>query len=224
MSERAYCRPGAYELFAAQLSGAPSTDALVRGAVAISMHELDDADLGQVESNLDRLASIVRLRARSGTLESKLAHLHDVLFDEQGFIGNTRDYYNPLNSYLPAVIQTRMGLPITLSLIYKAVGERVGLSIEGINAPGHFMASVQTESGLLYVDAFDSGRALTREEAFIRIEAATGVPAERNDALLRPASNRQWLNRMMSNLQNIFAQTSRQRDLAAMAELQALLS
>ena len=75
-----------------------------------------------------------------------MAHLHDVLFDVVGFVGNVDDYYNPANSYLPNVLRTRRGLPITLVLIYKCVAEQLGLTVRGINSPGHFLASVRNDS------------------------------------------------------------------------------
>jgi len=113
-------------------------------------------------------------------VEPLLAHLHATLFDEEGYRGNTEDYYHPYNSYLPAVMETRHGLPITLTLLYKAVAERLGLRVEGINAPGHFMGAVRRDArdegaGVLLVDAFDGGRMLSRDEALERVEAITGA-------------------------------------------------
>ena len=69
-------------------------------------------------------------RVRGNQQQALLAHLHQFLFEEQGFAGNSNDYYNPFNSYLPALLQTKLGLPISLSLIYKLVAERLGLSGE----------------------------------------------------------------------------------------------
>ena len=71
-----------------------------------------------------------------------------VLFEEEGFAGNLERYYNALNSYLPVVLNARRGLPIVLGLIYKAVGESAGLLVEGINAPGHFLVRIETDSGI----------------------------------------------------------------------------
>ena len=72
---------------------------------------------------------------RSESTQAILANLHEILFTEEGFRGNTSDYYNPRNSFLPAVLESHRGIPLTLSLIYKAVGGRLGLAIRGSTAP-----------------------------------------------------------------------------------------
>jgi hypothetical protein len=79
-----------------------STDALLYGAVAISRHKLEDVDHASVDRKLQRLVEAVRKRTRSTQIQAVLAHMHDVLFEQEGFKGNTEDYYNPLNSFLPA--------------------------------------------------------------------------------------------------------------------------
>ena len=65
-------------------------------------------------------------------MHAVLAHLHEVLFDEEGFAGNVDDYYNVANSYLPVVLETRRGIPISLTLLYKLVAERLGLPVQGV--------------------------------------------------------------------------------------------
>jgi regulator of sirC expression with transglutaminase-like and TPR domain len=161
-----------------------------------------------------------------------LAHLHDVLFEVIGFVGNVEDYYNPANSYLPEVLRTHRGLPITLALIYKCVAEGVGLVVQGINSPGHFLAAVQTpgrvETGgsttkWMYVDPFYGGGMLDQADVWRRISEATGSDARPSPQWLAPATHRQWLGRMLNNLQAVFAHTGRERDLYAMQELQDLL-
>jgi regulator of sirC expression with transglutaminase-like and TPR domain len=219
-----FCHPRAYETFAAELSRLDRPGALFRAAVALSMHELPEMDPAPCEAAVASLASTVRSRLRSDSLSARLAHLHDVLFEQEGFRGNVDDYYNPRNSYLPVVLETRRGIPISLALIYAEVARRVGVRAEGINAPGHFLVRVDTESGAMLVDVFYSGRALSRDEALQRIGEASGVPAENLSVTLEPASPRQWLARMLNNLQAIFAQRGQERELAAMQELQALLT
>jgi regulator of sirC expression with transglutaminase-like and TPR domain len=184
--------------------------------------------MAAVESTLEHLAAAVRRAAPSGSVRARLAHLHDLLFDVVGFRGNTDDYYNTANSYLPEVLRTRRGIPITLVLVYKAVAERVGLHVEGINAPGHFLAAVYDKEHPsdtpLLVDPFYSGAVLDREEAVVRLSLASGRPVEPAEYVFRPASHRQWLMRMLNNLVAIFAHTGRERDALAMQELQAALA
>jgi regulator of sirC expression with transglutaminase-like and TPR domain len=229
----AYCQPVAYATFAQQLPRLDSTSALFRAAFAIALHERPAADLGRAEAAIASLASAVNGRVQSNSPQARLAHLHDVMFEVSGFGGNTEDYYDPANSYLPDVLATRRGLPITLVLIYKCVAERVGLVVQGVNAPGHFLAAVECPEagvparggrGLMYVDPFFGGELLTRGDVFRRIAETTGREVPEADEFLQPASHRQWLLRMLHNLQAIFARNGRERDLFAMQELQELLA
>ena len=119
------------------------------------MHAMDDVELPGVDERLEVLAERVRAGARSGRPLAVLAHLHDVLFDRERFCGDTQNYYSPLNSYLPVVLENRRGLPIILAVIYKAVAERVGLRVEGINSPGHFLARVFVDGKWIIIDPFD---------------------------------------------------------------------
>src|SRR5688500_11556297 len=141
----AYCRPSAFNAFADEL---PLDDddrhQLFRAAFAIARHEHPEADVDEAQQRLDALGTSIANRVRSANPEARLAHLHDVLFDVIGFTGNVDDYYNPANSYLPNVLATHRGLPITLVLIYKYVGEAAGLTVRGINSPGHFLAAVKS--------------------------------------------------------------------------------
>src|SRR5262245_28061262 len=136
------CTPRAYGLLTQQIPSLTSLDSLVRAAVAVSMHQMDDTDPAVVEATLQKFADTVRSRVRGRQTQAILAHLHEFLFDEQGFIGNASDYYNTSNSYLPAVLETKRGLPITLSLLYTAVAQKLGIKAYGVALPGHFMVGL----------------------------------------------------------------------------------
>ncbi|MEX2316432.1 MAG: transglutaminase-like domain-containing protein [Pirellulales bacterium] len=228
----AYCRPAAYAAFAGEVPHVDTTRGLFRAAFAIAMHERQEADVERGEATIAELADTVSRRVRSPSLQARLAHLHDVLFDVAGFQGNVADYYNPANSYLPDVLETRRGLPITLTLVYKCVAEGVGLTVRGINAPGHFLAAVDcseppsTNRGTddwIYVDPFYGGELLDREDVRRRIGQTTGQALPEAAEWLAPATGEKWLSRMLHNLQAMFARTGRERDLYAMQELQDLL-
>jgi regulator of sirC expression with transglutaminase-like and TPR domain len=228
----AYCRSAAYDAFANEMPQVDSTIGLFRAAFAIALHEQPDADVAQAEATIAELADTVGRRVHSPNIDAKLAHLHDVLFDVVGFVGNVDDYYNPANSYLPDVLRTHRGLPITLVLIYKCVAERIGLDVRGINSPGHFLAAVRSgeptgavaQSGWTYVDPFYGGQVLYRDDVCRRIADTTGRTLIDPSRWLEPASHRQWLSRMLNNLQATFAQAGRERDLYAMLELNELLT
>ena len=228
----AYCRAAAFAAFAEQLPHLEKTAGLFRAAFAIAQHERPTANLAQAEVAVQQLVDTVRRRVHTPSADAKLAHLHDVLFDVIGFHGNVDDYYDPANSYLPEVLKSRRGLPITLVLVYKCVAEGVGLRVHGINSPGHFLAEVECSDGTspransrpsMYVDPFYGGGLLTEDDVFKRIGEATGQVVSPSREWLARASGRQWISRMLTNLQAVFASAGRERDLLAMQELQSLV-
>jgi regulator of sirC expression with transglutaminase-like and TPR domain len=223
MPKPLYCRQSAYDLFRLQMPVIDSTDGLLYASVAIAMNHLEICTPTLAEDLVEQYSNVIRLRVRSRSPQALIAHLHDVFFEELGFVGNSDDYYNPLNSYVPAVLQTRKGLPITLSLIYKVIAERVGLHVVGVNAPLHFMAGVQMDDKVLLIDPFFGGRAVSREEAFDRIEQVAGRAVPRVDEMLPTASHRQWIARILGNLLNIFEHTEQTSDYRAMLELRGIL-
>jgi regulator of sirC expression with transglutaminase-like and TPR domain len=117
------------------------------------------------------------------------------------------------------VLQTRRGLPITLSLIYKAVANHLGLKTCGVNAPFHFLVRVRAEKGWLLIDPFERGRLYHRDEAIARIELVAGRNRLREDQFLPPATHREWLRRMLDNLCTTLERRGHAWDLMAMREL-----
>ena len=193
------------------------------------MHQMDDVDPAGVENTLSQYAQRVRSRVRGSQPQALLAHLHEVLFEEEGFSGNADDYYNPFNSYLPSVLQTKRGLPITLSLLYKNVADRLGLRTWGVGLPGHFLIAMnQTEGGgqgeePLLIDPFAGGRLLTIDEAQDRMRQLLGPEAEWSSEMLQPASNRYWLTRVLQNLLHVFGSGNQYSEMAAVLEMEMLL-
>jgi regulator of sirC expression with transglutaminase-like and TPR domain len=217
------CAPEAFNLLARQVGQIESPDALVHGATAIAMHQLDNVDVADVDATLQRYADTVRSRVRGSQPQAMIAHLHDVLFDEEGFTGNEDDYYNTSNSYQPEVLRTKRGLPITLSLVYKVVAERLGLRAWGVGLPGHFMCGVAVDEKIMLVDPFAAGRLITVDEAHARMQEMLGPDVEWSDELLQPVSNRHWLTRMLQNLLHTFGNSGHFADVAAVLEMEMLL-
>jgi regulator of sirC expression with transglutaminase-like and TPR domain len=195
------------------------------------MHEMDNVDPAAIDAAIQAYADTVRSRVRGRQPQALLAHLHDVLFEEEGFRGNTQDYYASGNSYVPAVIDTKRGLPITLSLVYKLVAERLGLRAWGVGLPGHFLVGLEAEDArtpdgtppMMLVDPFNGGRILTPDEAHERIREMFGAETEWSEEMLRPASNRHWLTRILQNLLNVFGSANQFADVAAVLEMEMLL-
>lgn len=222
-----YCRTTAFEAFAAELPELATTRGLFRVAFAVSLHERPEASLTEAEETIVGITAAVQNRVHSSSREALLAHLHDILFEVYGLHGNVKDYYSPANSYLGDVLQTRRGLPISLVLIYKAVAEPLGVHVYGLNSPGHFLAEIQSGQGEgagMIIDPFFRGGLLTREEAAERIRLATGRELPTSPDLFRRATHRQWLARMLLNLQAAFLAAGQERNQLAMLELEALLN
>ena len=198
---------------------------LDQAALLIGAWDYPTRDIDRYRDRLDAIAAeVVPGVSRASGGIGRARAISDHLFDRLGFCGNTYDYYDPRNSFLPEVLRRRLGIPITLTLVYKAVAERVGLRVEGVNAPGHILARVYDHSGPILVDPFFRGQMLTPEEALERLAQITGRTIPPDTRLLRSATNAQWLARMIANLQSIFSTTDQHQDLAAMNELQKLLS
>jgi regulator of sirC expression with transglutaminase-like and TPR domain len=215
--------PRAFNLLARQVSTINSPDALVQGAIAIAMHQMDDVDPAAVDATLQKYADTVRSRVRGRQPQALVAHLHELLFEQEGFTGNNDDYYNPANSHLPAVLQTKHGLPITLSLIYKIVAERLGLRVWGIGLPGHFLVGLELDGAQTMIDPFAQGREITPDEAHERLQTMFGPEVEWSEELLHAASNRHWLTRILQNLLNVFGSANHFADVAAVLEMEMLL-
>ncbi len=215
--------PEAFRLLSEQLDILESPDALLNGALAVAMHEMPDVNHAEIDATIQTYADTVRSRVRGVQPQAMLAHLHDYLFDELGFMGDTETYYSPSNSYLPHVLEHKRGLPITLTLVYKLVAQRLGLRCWGVALPGHFLAAIDVDAAPILVDTFAGGRLITPEEASQRMQSMFGAEVQPIEELMQPASTRHWLTRILQNLLNIFGSEGRYADVAAMLEMEMLL-
>lgn len=111
----------------------------------------------------------------------------EYLFREMGFAGNQEDYYNAHNSCLNYVLEARKGIPITMCLMYMELGRRLGVSVDGIGAPGHFLVRVEEEGDTYYLDVFDRGR--IREEVEEEVDVRYLVAAPKRVILIRMLNN-----------------------------------
>jgi len=217
------CSPEAMQLLAGQVQTINSPDALFHAACAVAMHQDPNLNVLKVDRQIQAFADEVRRRVRGRQPQALMAHMHAYLFDELQFKGNTTDFYSPSNNYLPSVIETKLGLPITLSMIYKMVAQRLGLRSWGVGLPGHFLAGIEVDGISLLIDPYAGGRVLTADEAHSRMQEIFGDEVEWSDDMLKPASNRHWLTRMLQNLLIIFGSHGRYNDVAAMLEMEIVL-
>src|SRR4051812_29970019 len=138
---------------------------LAQGCLMIAQDAYPGLEVERYLGDIERMA--IRLRARVSQEcgpEDRVVALNQYLFEELGFQGNTDSYYDPRNSYLNEVIDRRTGIPITLSVLYMALGRRVGLPLEGVSFPGHFLVRLRLRSGVLLLDPFVGGAPLSEPE------------------------------------------------------------
>jgi regulator of sirC expression with transglutaminase-like and TPR domain len=178
---------------------------LARGALLIAKEEYPHLDVDFYLDRLNALASQAEpiVREGSDTVE-RVQLLSDFLFTDQGFAGNREDYSNPRNSFLNDVIERRLGIPITLSLIYLEIGRRLGLNLYGVSFPAHFLVKAVDERGELIIDPFNGGVILGLEDLGERIAQVYGQRLKLDPAMLRAVGARHILARMLRNLKNIY--------------------
>jgi regulator of sirC expression with transglutaminase-like and TPR domain len=174
-------------------------------ALLIAAEEYPDLDVPNYISRLDALgdALMARLGAEPGPEDARDA-LNGLLYDEEGFHGNTKDYYDPRNSFLNEVLDRRTGIPITLSAVYIEVAERAGIPIEGVSLPGHFIVRLRTPEGGLLVDPFHSGVTLSEEDCQKRLDRIYDGKMKLSPAMLESCGPRSMLARMLRNLKVIY--------------------
>ncbi|CAN5717074.1 SirB1 family protein [soil metagenome] len=150
---------------------------------------------------LDELAERVRDRQWDETAPVVvLQDLSRVLFQEEGFRGNRESYYDPRNSFLNDVLDRRLGIPITLSVVYLEVGWRLGLPLHGVNFPGHFLVRYDGEALKLLVDPFQAGLVRFEDEAQDLLDLVYGGSVRMQPEFLRVADRKAILVRMLENL------------------------
>jgi regulator of sirC expression with transglutaminase-like and TPR domain len=182
---------------------------LARPALLLAADEYPDLDIDRYLGHLDDLADAALCTTITDAESDCDAarRLARFLADPCGFRGNTQDYYNPSNSLLSEVLEHRLGIQITLSLVLMEVGRRLSLPLVGIGFPGHFLVGCTPTCGreqMLLIDQFEGGRVVTIDECRKRL-TPTGTQFD-PDLHLQPISNRQFLLRMLSNLEAAYIQ------------------
>jgi len=175
---------------------------LEKGAFLVARYAYPNIDVSTYSRKLDHMAEEMRDRIGwrvSG--EEAVKALSRYLFTEQGFRGNSRNYYEADNSYLNRVLDRRTGIPISLSVVYLLVGQRLGLPVFGIGMPGHFLVKFESDRYKIFVDCFNGGALLTEKDCarFLR-QAGYGF----EERFLQRSSSRAVLTRTLKNLVAIY--------------------
>ncbi|MFN8628148.1 MAG: SirB1 family protein [Candidatus Binatia bacterium] len=200
-------RGTARERFVRMVSGPDGAIDVAEGALLVAQEEYPDIEIAQYLRRLDDLADAARASVRAGTsANEQVARLNRFLFVDQGFTGNNDDYYDPRNSYLNQVIDRRTGIPISLGVIYSEVAQRLGLPVYGVSFPGHFLAKYLGDPEIIIDPYF--GTVINEKECAQRLRGIYGAKARFDRRLLHPASPREILVRLLSNLKQIYVDES----------------
>ena len=216
-------RSADYHEFSAAIAGADHEVDLFGAAMVIARLGDEMADAHATASRLDIIAEEARAHAGEGATADALAHAVEYqLFSVCGFHGNNEDYSDPANSYLDQVVARRLGIPISLSLVYMEVAQRIGLQCDGIGYPGHFIVRYGGPEAPVYVDPFQQGVRIDREELLARLRGhEPGLPSP--ESFLSAVTRRQILQRMLNNLHSIFRERRDLERWIAVVELQLRL-
>lgn len=193
---------------------------LAEGALTLALEERPDLPVRRYLDQLDEWAERVDRRSAEGL--DIVQALHQVLFDELGFDGNRDDYYRPENSLMHRVMEARTGLPLSLSVVYVEVARRVGLIVDGVSFPGHFLVRIDVSGRPVFVDPFHRGQRHRAEELPALLEQVLGQHAPVEPWMTRPTSATPILLRMLGNLK--FAYTRRGQLPEAITVLDRMLS
>jgi regulator of sirC expression with transglutaminase-like and TPR domain len=191
-----------------QIVAGPDEDiSLAEAALLIAGHGNPGLNVAAYLNRIDELAYMLRLRiAEDEDLQGRIAVLNHFLFGELGFGPNADDYYDPRNSFLDEVLERRVGIPITLSVIYLELGRRVGLPLQGVSFPGHFLVKCAVADGTVVIDPYSGGISLGLKDLQTRLRDVRGGEVSRAIVaeLLVSASNKDILVRLLRNLKAIY--------------------
>lgn len=166
-----------------------------------------NAYLRQIGDWADYMLS--QLAPENTSAADRIAHLNRFLFDELGFAGNGDDYFDPRNSFLDTVIDRRLGIPITLSVLYIELGRRIGLPLHGVSFPGHFLVMLPVSHGAVVLDPYSEGASLELddlEKLLMQAQPQGHADPGLIRSLLVPANTTAVLVRMLRNLKAIYWQ------------------
>jgi len=178
---------------------------LARAALFIACEQYPQLPVDLYLGRLDQLAERVLERLEGETAPMLvLQELVETLFEREKFRGNRDAYYDPRNSFLNDVLDRRMGIPLTLGIVMLEVGWRLGLDLEGVNFPHHFLVRFRGESMSLLIDAWDEGEVRFEDQAQELLDRVYGGMVRLRPAFLAAATRRDMLARLLTNLKGVY--------------------
>ena len=178
---------------------------LAKASLYFSQAEYPNLEPKKYLKILDRIASEIEFKLPAERYPLKVIQIiNQHLFDTLGFRGNKQDYYNPDNSFLHRVIERKLGIPISLSVVYLAIARRLNFPMVGVGMPGHFLIRPEFENVGIFVDPFNRGEILFEEDCQRRLDEAYSRQLKLDPSWLAPVDNKQILARMLNNLKFIY--------------------
>jgi regulator of sirC expression with transglutaminase-like and TPR domain len=181
---------------------------LLDTALLIARDEYPDLDAGSYAATIDGYAQALRPQiGADADLPATLTTINRYLFEELGFAGNTSQYDDPRNSYLNEVFDRKLGIPISLAVVQIELTRRLGLPLDGISFPGHFLVRLPVDDGILVMDPYNKGRPVSADELKERASPHLGGRPPDDVQLieiLAPATHRTILTRMLRNLAGLY--------------------
>jgi regulator of sirC expression with transglutaminase-like and TPR domain len=208
--------------FAAHIT-APEQDVdLALAALLVAAEEYPQLEPELYLRRLDLLAERVRDRLADETAPLVVLHeMNRVLFEDEGFRGNAEAYYDPRNSFLNDVLDRRLGIPLTLSIVYLEVGWRLGVPLTGVNFPGHFLVRYEGAALQLLVDPFQKGEVRFQDQAQELLDRVYGGEVRLQPQYLRRAGKKDIIIRLLANLKGVYLNV--RDDARALAAIERIL-
>lgn len=182
---------------------------LAEGALMVARLEYPELE---IQTQLERISGIAdEIRSRlteDASAGEILTKLNKVLFLEKGFEGNSEHFYDPRNSFLNDVLDRKLGIPISLSILYIELGQQLGLPLSGVSFPGHFLVKLEMDEGAIILDPYFGGISLSEEDIEERLQEFYGSKLKQRhfSGLLATTPNHDIIIRILRNLRNIYMQ------------------
>jgi regulator of sirC expression with transglutaminase-like and TPR domain len=193
------------------LTGREEDIPLAEAALLVASHHYPDLDVRHYLGRMEAMGRGLQSRVETDTSPQKrIAALNQYLFQELGFGPNVDDYYDPKNSFLNDVLERRLGIPITLAILYMDAGTKIGLPLQGICFPGHFLVKCKLGEGMVILDPYAGGLSLGMSDLQRRLREVRGGEVSKAivAGMLVGASHKEILLRMLRNLKAIYLRNS----------------
>jgi regulator of sirC expression with transglutaminase-like and TPR domain len=195
---------------------------LARAALLVAAESDLDVDIDGELRQLEAWASELQRRCPPDLNNlQKLARLRSFVFDDLKFRGDHRDYYSPSNSLLHEVMKRRLGIPLTLSIVFMELGWRIGVPFEGVGFPGHFLVRLPGEPRDLLIDPYKRGMMVREEDCRQMLLEATGGRLTFDSSFTASVGKREMIARLLQNLKGAYIRAG--EDALALSAIERLL-